>query len=253
MSESKTNVTSESSVECYGEGREATESTVTIHPTESDSDSDTPALSESTAQALQEFYDEKFAKEKTTTEDNENIILEEDWQLSQFWYTDETALTLATEAQRAAGENGSIACVSCPTVYKKLRFTKPETSVVKLFEFDQRFSIFQDAFVFYDFNKPLELDETFKEQFDVVLADPPFLSEECMKKIASTINFLSRGKVILCTGAIMEGLVEEILSLHRCQFEPDHVHLLGNPFYCYANYNFDDYVPRKVVSKIVEQ
>merc|ERR1719516_853505 len=42
----------------------------------------------------------------------------EDWQLSQFWYTESTALALAREALAAAGDGGRIACVSCPTLYK---------------------------------------------------------------------------------------------------------------------------------------
>merc|ERR1719334_2022930 len=44
----------------------------------------------------------------------------EDWQLSQFWYTESTAIALAKEALAAAGENGRVVCVSCPTLYKAI-------------------------------------------------------------------------------------------------------------------------------------
>merc|ERR1711951_243294 len=44
----------------------------------------------------------------------------EDWQLSQFWYTESTAAALAKEALTAAGDKGRIACVSCPTLYKAI-------------------------------------------------------------------------------------------------------------------------------------
>ena len=33
--------------------------------------------------------------------------------------------------------------------------------------------------------------------FDVVFADPPFLSEECLTKTAVTIKFMAKGKIIL--------------------------------------------------------
>jgi hypothetical protein len=37
---------------------------------------------------------------------------------------------------------------------------------------------------------------------DLVIADPPFLSEECLSKAAETMRLLSRaGKLVLCTGA----------------------------------------------------
>ena len=48
-------------------------------------------------------------------------IIEENWRVSQFWYSPETALYLAEDALAAAGEGGRIACVSAPRVYQKLR------------------------------------------------------------------------------------------------------------------------------------
>ena len=45
--------------------------------------------------------------------------------LSQFWYEDSTTEVLAREALKQAGEGGSVACISCPTLYKMLRKIKP--------------------------------------------------------------------------------------------------------------------------------
>ncbi len=51
----------------------------------------------------------------------------EDWNLSQFWYDADTAKTYADECMRAAGEAGSIACISAPSVYFAIRKHHPET------------------------------------------------------------------------------------------------------------------------------
>ena len=56
-------------------------------------------------------------------------------------------------------------------------------------------------FIFYDYNDPLSLPETLKEHsFDLVMADPPFLNEECLAKTSETIKYLTKDKIILCTG-----------------------------------------------------
>ena len=76
-----------------------------------------------------------------------------------------------------------IACVSAPSVYQKLRELCREDSSVYIFEYDRRFAIYGDEFIFYDYNHPLELPERIAaHSFDLVVADPPYLSEECLRK-----------------------------------------------------------------------
>lgn len=36
--------------------------------------------------------------------------------------------------------------------------------------------------------------------YDLVIADPPFLSDECLTKTALTIKFLAKKDIVLCTG-----------------------------------------------------
>ncbi|KAI3355696.1 hypothetical protein L3Q82_004297 [Scortum barcoo] len=87
----------------------------------SDSDDDVPTLSAHTLAALQEFYSEMSAAPKTSDQFAVGAV-EEDWRMSQFWYSDETAAQLAEEEViREAGEGGRIACVSAPSVYQKLK------------------------------------------------------------------------------------------------------------------------------------
>lgn len=75
-----------------------------------------------------------------------------------------------------------------------------DASVV-LLEYDSRFSVYGDEFIFYDYTNPLCLPAHINGQsFDIVIADPPYLSQECLSKVTLTVKFLSKGKVLLCTG-----------------------------------------------------
>ena len=110
-----------------------------------------------------------------------------------------------------------MALISAPTTYVALQKHFPEvvqSGSVKLFEFDTRFSALASKdFVYYDFNSPLKFvtgDQEvgvsgLREQFDLVMADPPYLDENCLTKTSISIKYLSKegAKIVLCTGAIM--------------------------------------------------
>lgn len=72
-----------------------------------------------------------------------------------------------------------------------------------LLEYDTRFSVYGADFIFYDYRSPLEIPKELGSSFDVVVADPPFLSEECLTKTALTMRYLSKGPLILCTGVLL--------------------------------------------------
>lgn len=76
----------------------------------------------------------------------------------------------------------------------------PVDCTVICLEFDRRFSCFGDSFVFYDYNEPVALPAELKESCDLVVADPPFLSDECLQKTAETVRYLTTKKILLCTG-----------------------------------------------------
>lgn len=194
-----------------------------------------PELSGYAKAALEEFLREREAYEKGT-------VPEEDWQLSQFWYSDETAAALAKEVMRAAGPDGGIACISCPTLYKKLRELGCK-NMIKLLEFDRRFECHGEDFVHYDYNTPLQIPQDWLGKFTVVVLDPPFLSDECLSKTAETVVFLRPKFIILCTGAVMESHAERLLGLRPCNFKPMHTRNLGNEFKCFANYDLDEFCP----------
>ncbi|KAM9342205.1 EEF1A lysine methyltransferase 1 isoform 2-T2 [Pholidichthys leucotaenia] len=162
----------------------------------SDSDDDIPTLSAHTLAALQEFYSETRANVDHNEMPSGQFAVgavEEDWRMSQFWYSDETATQLAEEVIREAGERGRIACVSAPSVYQKLKQGVVDGSdrvSAIILEYDRRFTTYGDDFIFYDYNEPLSLPAgtAAPQSFDVVLADPPYLSEECLSKVAQTIR-----------------------------------------------------------------
>lgn len=98
-------------------------------------------------------------------------------------------------------------------MYQKLRELRREDISVYIFEYDRRFSIYGDEFIFYDYNNPLDLPEgVAPRSFDIVVADPPYLSEECLRKTSETIQFLTRGKILLCTGRCHLHVLSEPLS-----------------------------------------
>ena len=198
-----------------------------------DSNDDIPRLPPDTLAILNEFYEEQNEKAKK----EEHGDIGEDWQLSQFWYDDHTATTLGKEVLEI-GKNGRICCLCSPTLYKKLQELKQGDREVYLFEYDKRFAVFGEDFVFYDYNEPLNLPKHIsKNSFDVVFADPPFLTEECFSKVAKTVEYLMKDKLIICTGLRMQDVVEKLLQARPCRFIPQHKSNLMNAFRCYTNYD----------------
>ncbi|KAH8819562.1 putative N6-adenine methyltransferase-domain-containing protein [Xylogone sp. PMI_703] len=249
----------------------------------SDEDDDVPVLSSSALDALKEFYadrdarlkafedlkanveDEAQAREATSKGTLSMEIFTENWNDSQFWYSDETAKTLAEELLRGTDSTTSIAVVSAPSVFVQIKnalLGKPADQKPKIYllEFDERFAVF-DEFVFYDFHNPLKLPSSMKGTIDHIICDPPFLSEDCQTRAAMTVRWLSKSwggvlakeatsnaqtsetsRLILCTGERMESLVTKLYrpqGLLTTTFEPAHSKGLSNEFYCYANFECD--------------
>ena len=93
-------------------------------------DDDPPVLSSHALAALKEFLAEPNRSissadsdvEAAAGGDSEVSLVSEDWRLSQFWYSAETAKTLAEEViALCQGGNFRVACIACPTLYAYLK------------------------------------------------------------------------------------------------------------------------------------
>ncbi|KXL42952.1 hypothetical protein M433DRAFT_59053 [Acidomyces richmondensis BFW] len=229
---------------------------------------DVPQLPADTLQLLQEFQLEKDARAKQFEDlraqaENEfekgngklsMDIFGEDWNASQFWYTEQTARTLAQQLIDGVDHDSNIAVISAPSVYIALRnILEEQDTIVKpriwLLEYDKRFEVVGSDFVPYDFHLPLRLPPELKGKCDRIICDPPFLSEDCQAKTALTARFLARRwlppttaeglRLISCTGERMESIIDKLygkIGIKMTTFEPEHRNGLSNEFRCYATF-----------------
>ncbi|CAO1426899.1 unnamed protein product [Diamesa hyperborea] len=208
-------------------------------------DMDDVALSADTLKILNEFLNEQKQKEESSTTAT-GLFEQENWQLSQFWYSLDTQFKFGEAIRKmiesSTDGNYTIALLSCPSLYPNI---KTVTDNVKIFEFDERFSSLGPDFVFYDIFNLNEVElKDYNKHFDIIIADPPFISEDCVEKLSKVVEILlkTNGKVVLNTGTIVKEHIERILHLQECQFKPEHRNNLANEFSTFSNFDFDKYI-----------
>lgn len=201
---------------------------------------DTPQLSPEALKALREFFSEQEQKESIDESGVAgNNPFAENWQLSQFWYSTETADILSKEIAAVAADecSNSIACIACPTLFYYMKQHYPSLNC-HLLEYDKRFESWGN-FSFYDYNEPDKIQDDLKGRFSIVVADPPYLSEECLVKTLKTARILARTQptphYYLLTGAVMRDLAYREMQLKPVVFRPVHSQKLGNEFLLYCN------------------
>lgn len=197
---------------------------------------DPPMLSSHAISALKEFLAEQNRAAPSEVE-----LVTEDWRLSQFWYDAQTAQTIAQEVITLCHSlhSPSVACIACPTLYAYLKNKDPDVPA-QLLEYDKRFEQYGAEFTFYDYNQPTDLPDSLKHSFPIIIADPPYLSKECLEKVTETISFLVRpgqSYLLLLTGEVQKDRAEELLGLQPCGFRPRHSSKLGNEFCLFTNYD----------------
>lgn len=161
-------------------------------------------------------------------------------QLSQFWYSEKTINDISALVGKVVKREDQVALLSCPSLYISCKAVHHNT---KIFEFDERFKIWGDDFVKYDFNNAFDENylHEFSEKFDLIIADPPFLSDECMQKISFIIKKMLKpnGKILVCSGEVVEKYIVEFLGLKKCGYNPEHTRNLGNEFSTFSNFDSD--------------
>lgn len=223
-------------------------------------------LQGSTLNALAQFYAERDANEQAlhdlmiSAEEEDNTstrvsihAFPEDWNLSQFWFDDDTARTIAEQLLEGAGRDTRIAVVSAPSVFAAIKHLLtdderyPYKPCVRLLEFDQRFSVFKNEFIPYDFTQPEKLAPGLAASFDRIVIDPPFHSRDCLQQMADTALWLSNledddFRMILCTGQALQRSVVNLFGQHGTEtttFMPQHTKGLQNEYRCFANFECD--------------
>lgn len=200
-------------------------------------------------QKLFEKLEEEFAEKQVLID-----AFQEDWQLSQFWYDDHTADTLA-RALLAGADKDTVVCVaSAPSVYAAItKIPKHElpTEHIYLLEYDTRFQVMAGSkFYAYDYNEPDNIPEILRHKCHRLLIDPPFLEEQCQRKLARAARNLLAGqtgektalgddkwKLISSTGERMRDVIKETYPETRLtSFLPQHKNGLSNEFRCYASF-----------------
>ena len=82
---------------------------------------------------------------------------------------------------------------------------------------------------FYDYNHPCDIDESCRGAFDLVVIDPPFITESVWRDYATTARLLSKGdkvRVIATTVDENAALLESLFGCQRVSFRPTNPHLV---------------------------
>lgn len=131
-------------------------------------------------------------------------------------------------------------------MYKLVKESIPcSDAIVRLFEFDKRFSAFGEDFIYYDYkdtnHHEKKIFKVYGNYFDIILADPPFLSEECIEHVAAFIKRLKKynSDIIMCSGQTAAVWIKNSLNLHQSNFHPEHERNLANEFCSFANFDLD--------------
>ena len=88
------------------------------------------------------------------------------------------------------------------------------------------------GFCFYDFHKPEKIPLQYHHQFDLIIIDPPFITEEVWKAYAITAKLLLRKEnndqhILGTTVAENLSLLQSLFpSIHRNKFQPSIPHLV---------------------------
>lgn len=74
------------------------------------------------------------------------------------------------------------------------------------------------------------------------MADPQYISHECLTNMAATIKFLTKNKIVLCTDATVGEKVESLLDLKKTAFIPKHVDYMIDEFGCFTNFEISEFL-----------
>ncbi|KAF9042156.1 putative N6-adenine methyltransferase-domain-containing protein [Panaeolus papilionaceus] len=170
----------------------------------------------------------------------------EQWQLSQFWYSDAFSERLAKALNKLCDPSTKIAFMCCPTAFVGFQHFHNHPNAV-LMEYDERFSVLSPTqFVRYDLNEPDVFPESLRESFDIVVADPPYLNEKTNVKLKKTVDQIikpSTGKLVILSSTMVEKILHSLYDgspigrLRRTAMQVEHANQLGNDFAIWGSWD----------------
>ena len=201
--------------------------------------------------------------QQSVTTQQRDTNLDEDFGMSQFWYTTAFSQLIATEALTLGGSRLpeqpiTIVCIACPSIFQQLYPHRSSMTHVWLLEYDTRFTRYAPHFVHYDLNQPLAgLPPSLLHSADCVIVDPPYLNIDTLSLTMLTVQQLARPTAvttatattsttatpaqppltILNTGAVLRERVERLWDMRAVRQRPAHRVAIMNPFLCYTSYD----------------
>jgi hypothetical protein len=146
---------------------------------------------------------------------NFNDIHKENINQNQYWYSANTVNAIVAELGRRGSKR--IACLSTPSVFHACR---EKGFQCDLFDFDESLGVsispgeINNRFFKFDYRSPsmLQLKE---RDYDAIVCDPPFISEDALLQYCATID-----QLIMPGGAILFSSTPENLATLRNHLGP---------------------------------
>ena len=153
--------------------------------------------------------------------------------LNQYWYSNATLRAMGDEVEGHATRAGFL---STPSVYFSLG-NEELRQRSGLFDLDEQWGS-EAGFVRYDFNHPEALPDALQGQFDYLVIDPPFITEEVWRMYAKAAKHLldpAKGKLLCSTVPENAPFMEELLGVRPVVFQPSIPNLVYQ-YVFYTNY-----------------
>lgn len=149
--------------------------------------------------------------------------IKEEGDHNQYWYSSFTIKQIVEDIKATGG--GRVGFLSTPSLYFSL--DEDLRSHCYVFEYDKQWES-DRGFVFYDFNKPDELPADLLNTFDMLVIDPPFITNDVWTKYGDTGKLLLKAgpseenasKVICTTVIENEVLLKELFGVEPTAFQP---------------------------------
>eukprot|EP00899_Mesostigma_viride_P006587 jgi/Mesvir1/1592/Mv14560-RA.1 len=137
--------------------------------------------------------------------------------------------------QEIESQATAVAFLSTPSIYFSL--SDPEIKKNSyLFDLDDQWSKHPN-YIRYDFNAPEDIPPDKSLAFDMVMIDPPFITEDCWQKYTTTTKLLLKpgGKLLLSTIQENAPMMKKLLDVNPVPFLPSIPHLVYQ-YTMYTNY-----------------